>query len=54
MISQDLSANLQRMARFRNMLVHVYWKVDYDQLYRALQEHLTDLQAFVRAVGELL
>lgn len=54
MISQDLSANLQRMARFRNMLVHVYWKVDYDQLYCVLQEHLTDLQAFVHAVGELL
>ncbi|MGC9400545.1 MAG: type VII toxin-antitoxin system HepT family RNase toxin [Anaerolineae bacterium] len=50
----DLSRNLQRMARFRNMLVHVYWEIDYEQVYVILQEHLDDLRAFVRAVGELL
>lgn len=53
-VSEDLSQDLQRMARFRNMLVHVYWEVDYDLVYEALQEHLEDLQAFVRAVGALL
>ena len=53
-LPQDLSRNLQQMARFRNMLVHVYWKIDYNRLYRILQEHLGDLRAFVRAVGELL
>lgn len=53
-ISQDLSENLQRMARFRNMLVHVYWKVDYDWLYGILQGHLGDLRAFVQAIGKLL
>ncbi len=53
-VSEDLSQDLQRMARFRNMLVHVYWEVDYDLVYDALQEHLGDLQAFVRAVGALL
>jgi len=53
-IPLHLSENLQQMARFRNMLVHVYWQVDYDQLYLILREHLGDLRAFVRAVGELL
>jgi uncharacterized protein YutE (UPF0331/DUF86 family) len=53
-LPQDLSQNLQRMVRFRNMLVHVYWKIDYDQLYKILQEHLDDLRAFVQAIGELL
>jgi len=53
-IPPDLSENLQQMARFRNMLVHVYWQVDYDQLYLILREHLGDLRAFVRAVGKLL
>jgi uncharacterized protein YutE (UPF0331/DUF86 family) len=53
-LSKDLSQDLQRIARFRNMLVHVYWKVDYDRVYRIVQEHLNDLRAFVRAVGELL
>ncbi len=53
-ISQDLSQNLQQMARFRNMLVHVYWDVDYDLVYDFLQNDLDDLRAFVRAVGALL
>ena len=53
-LPQDLSQNLQQMARFRNMLVHVYWKVDYDRVYQILQRHLDDLRAFVRVIGELL
>lgn len=53
-LSRSLSTTLQRMARFRNMLVHVYWDVDYDQVYDILQGHLDDLSAFVRAVGALL
>lgn len=53
-ISPQLSRNLQRMARFRNMLVHLYWKVDYEQLYVVLQRHLDDLDAFIKAIGELL
>lgn len=53
-ISEDLSQDLQRMARFRAMLVHVYWEVDYDLVYDGLQTHLEDLQGFVHAVGILL
>ncbi len=53
-VSPVLSRRLQRMARFRNMLVHVYWAVDYDRVYDILQEHLDDLREFVRAVGALL
>ena len=54
LLPQELSQSLQRMARFRNMLVHVYWTVDYGQVYRILQGHLGDLRAFVRAIGNLL
>ena len=54
LLAADLSQNLQRMARFRNILVHVYWDVDYGQVYDILHEHLDDLRAFVRAIGELL
>jgi uncharacterized protein YutE (UPF0331/DUF86 family) len=52
-LSHDLSQNLQQMARFRNLLVHVYWKIDYERVYDTL-EHLEDLRAFVRVVGGLL
>jgi len=53
-IPQELSRNLQKMARFRNMLVHLYWTVDYERLYDIIHENLDDLRRFVRAIGELL
>jgi len=53
-LSSDLSQSLGQMARFRNMLVHVYWKVDYRQVYAIINAHLDDLRAFVHAIGALL
>ncbi len=54
MLPSPLCKNLQQMARFRNMLVHVYWKVDYDWVYDILHEHLDDLHAFVSVIGGML
>lgn len=53
-LTEALSQRLQQMARFRNMLVHAYWKVDYEQVYAILQSGLGDLKAFIRAIGALL
>lgn len=54
MIPRDLSEKLQRMARFRNLLVHMYWKVDYDPFYELIQLHLIDLRLFSQAIVALL
>jgi len=53
-VPEELSRNLQKMARFRNVLVHPYWMVDYERLYHILHENLDDLRKFVHAIGELL
>lgn len=50
MIPRDLSENLQRMARFRNLLVHMYWKLDYPAVYDLIQHHLADLRRFSQAI----
>ena len=42
------------MARFRNLLVHVYWKVDYGQVYEVLVRDLGDLRVFAGAMARLL
>jgi uncharacterized protein YutE (UPF0331/DUF86 family) len=52
-LSKELSQRLQRMARFRNMLVHVYWDIDYNRVYDILAD-LDDLRAFKQAIGALL
>jgi uncharacterized protein YutE (UPF0331/DUF86 family) len=54
LISGNLADRLQQMARFRNLLVHVYWKVDYGQVYEVIQENLNDLRGFAAAITRLL
>lgn len=53
-LSADLTSRLQQMARFRNLLVHVYWKVDYSQVYDVLQTGLNDLRDFSTVMANLL
>jgi len=53
-IPSDLSEKLQKMARFRNLLVHMYWKVDYNTLYEMIQNNLNDLRQFSKAIVALL
>jgi uncharacterized protein YutE (UPF0331/DUF86 family) len=54
MLKHDLSNNLQQMARFRNLLIHVYWKIDYEQVYKILQNNLGDLRGFINAIADQL
>ena len=54
MIDRALTARLVRMARFRNLLVHVYTRVDDVQVYRVLQEDLDDFDRYLESVGRYL
>ena len=53
-IDTDLTARLRSMARFRNLLVHVYWDVDHQRVHTALQENLGELRDFAAAIAALL
>jgi uncharacterized protein YutE (UPF0331/DUF86 family) len=53
-LSSDLAERLGRMARFRNRLVHVYWRIDNERLWTILQENLGDLEAYMVVIGRLL
>jgi uncharacterized protein YutE (UPF0331/DUF86 family) len=48
-LTADLAGHLQQMARFRNLLVHMYWKIDYGQVFEMLRDNLGDLRAFAAA-----
>ena len=54
LISEDLTKRLQQMARFRNLLLHVYWKVDYSRVYTVICDHLSDLRAFASNMAQLV
>ncbi len=53
-LTADVSRRLASMARLRNRLVHLYWDVDYGQVYDLLQHHLADLEAFSNCAAEWL
>lgn len=53
-IPAELSSRLQQMARFRNLLVHVYWTIDYDRVFDVLQRDVEDLREFSRTMAALL
>lgn len=53
-IPRELGERLKRTARFRNLLVHMYWKVDYGAVYDVLGTSLDDIQVFSRIVAQLV
>ena len=54
LISRELSSRLVGMARFRNVLAHVYEELDLVRLYRFAVEETRDIDAFVEAVKAYL
>jgi uncharacterized protein YutE (UPF0331/DUF86 family) len=50
----DFVSRLVGMAKFRNVLVHLYLEVDLNKLYYYLQHDLGDLELFARYVSEYL
>lgn len=53
-LTADLTERLQQMARFRNLLVQVYWKVDDEQVYDMICKHLDELRAFKAVIAQLI
>lgn len=51
-VASDLGRRLEAMARFRNLLVHVYADVDDARVHGFLRSDVTDLEAFLAAVLE--
>lgn len=50
----DLERRLARMARFRNVLVHLYDRLDDRRVYRVIREDLGDFDAYLAAIGRYL
>lgn len=53
-IESNFAQCLAQMARFRNLLVHLYWQVDNQRVYQIIQNDLPDLAAFRQAILEWL
>ena len=45
LLPADLIDQMTDMARFRNLLVHVYWAIDHEKVYDSLRSRLATLEA---------
>ncbi len=53
-VEGDIVGRLVEMVKFRNMLVHIYWKIENERLYQYLKENLGDFEAFKAAIRNYL
>ena len=49
-IEPNLTTRLRQMARFRNLVVHLYWQVDNRRVYEIIEDNLDDLDMFRQQV----
>lgn len=53
-LDKDFLTRLEKMAKFRNLIVHLYWKVDNKEVYNILKNNLTDFDAIKKVLREYL
>jgi len=53
-IDDALRQRLVRMARFRNPLVHLYWRVVDAEVHRVIREDLGDFDEYLASLGRYL
>lgn len=53
-LDRGLAARMAELARFRNLLVHLYWRVDHTQVFRRMQERIRLLEEFQESIRAFL
>ena len=53
-LPEGSAEKLGQMARFRNLLVHLYWEVDNVRVWEVLRNNLDDLGTYLVAVGNVI
>lgn len=50
----NLTKKLEKMARFRNRLIHIYWEINNQEIYRIMNENLGDFEQFLDAIKKFI
>ena len=53
-LEEDISNQLAQMAKFRNLLIHLYWQVNNERIYEILVKNLDDIEHFLNGIGSFL
>ncbi len=50
----DFANELKNMVKFRNLAIHLYWKVDMEKVFDILKSHLDDFSKFEKYIVEYI
>ncbi|AEM74547.1 type VII toxin-antitoxin system HepT family RNase toxin [Caldicellulosiruptor acetigenus] len=53
-INDEFSRKLSQMAKFRNKLVHLYWEIDDNLVYKFLKENLKDFEEYLCCIKKYI
>lgn len=53
-IDDDFSGRLINMAKFRNRLVHLYWELETETVYKIIQDNVDDFKLFQEKIVKKL
>src|SRR3990172_12229592 len=53
-LDEELTPRFIRLAKFRNLVVHLYGKVDDAEIYRVIHEDLGDFDRYLASIGDYL
>ncbi len=53
-LPQEFSKKMVEMAKFRNLLVHLYWEIDPEVEFEILKNDLKDFELFAKYIVEFL
>ena len=54
MLSDDFVDRLKSMAKFRNLLVHLYWEVDDRKVFQIIKTDIQDIKEYMKEVNKLI
>lgn len=54
MLPTEFTERLKGMAKFRNLLVHLYWKVDDRKVYQILKKDIPDIKEYINKIETLI
>jgi uncharacterized protein YutE (UPF0331/DUF86 family) len=52
-LSDDFTVTMQKMVKFRNRIVHLYWDVEETALHGILKNNLEDFDEFLKNISKL-
>lgn len=54
LLTQEFVERLKKMAKFRNLLVHLYWKVDDKRVLQILKDDIQDIQEYIKVIEKII